>query len=190
MIFRTSHALSSKVCDVLVSFGVRQNKTTFISHPGVMAVSQLLEMKLITRPRATLTQENVNAIVEFDYDLAKKAQIAVDNNLPINFFDLEYIDRPEYLKQLLEEKAVLEKAREEVLKREKGNYQMTDIIKNYKRVEVPRKWRQELEIDEKILKAQPGLKENIELQKIMHDYIQNKSKNNNTQANKKREIKN
>ncbi|SCM20206.1 conserved Plasmodium protein, unknown function [Plasmodium chabaudi chabaudi] len=190
MIFRTSYALSSKVCDVLVSFGVRQNKTTFISHPGVMAVSQLLEMKLITRPRATLTQENVNAMVEFDYDLAKKAQIAVDNNLPINFFDLEYIDRPEYLKLLLEEKAVLEKAREEVLKREKGNYQMPDVIKNYKRVEVPRKWRQELEIDEQILKAQPGLKENIELQKIMHDYIQNKSKNNNTQANKKREIKN
>ncbi|SCN59603.1 conserved Plasmodium protein, unknown function [Plasmodium chabaudi adami] len=190
MIFRTSYALSSKVCDVLVSFGVRQNKTTFISHPGVMAVSQLLEMKLITRPRATLTQENVNAMVEFDYDLAKKAQIAVDNNLPINFFDLEYIDRPEYLKLLLEEKAVLEKAREEVLKREKGNYQMPDVIKNYKRVEVPRKWRQELEIDEQILKAQPGLKENIELQKIMHDYIQNKSKNNNTQTNKKREIKN
>ncbi|SBS85324.1 conserved Plasmodium protein, unknown function [Plasmodium ovale] len=189
MIFKSARNLSNKVCDVLVSFGVRQNKTTFISHPGVMAVSQLLEMKLITRPRATLTQENVNAMVEFDYDLAKKAQIAVDHNLPVNFFDLEYIDRPEYLKLLLEEKEILEKAREQVLKMEKGNYKIPDIIKNYKRVEVPRKWRQELEIDEKILKEQPGLKENIELQKIMHNYIQNKFKNKVTEGNTKKHVK-
>ncbi|VWU50781.1 conserved protein, unknown function [Hepatocystis sp. ex Piliocolobus tephrosceles] len=188
MISRSAKKLSNKVCDVLVSFGVRQNKTTFISHPGVMAVSQLLEMKLITRPRATLTQENVNAMVEFDLDLAKKAQIAVDNDLPVNFFDLEYIDRPEYLKMLIEEKEVLKKAREEVLNKKKGDYTIPDIIKNYKRVEVPREWRQELEIDEKILKEQPGLKENIELQKIMHNYIQNKYKNVGTTA--KKQIKN
>ncbi|CRG96706.1 conserved Plasmodium protein, unknown function [Plasmodium gallinaceum] len=189
MIFKSVKYLSNKVCDVLVSFGVRQNKTTFISHPGVMVVSQLLEMKLITRPRAKLTQENVNAMVEFDYELAKKAQIAVDNNLPINFFDLEYIDRPEYLKLLLEEKEILEKAREDVLKREKGNYKMPDILKNYKRVEIPRKWRQELEIDEKILNEQPGLKENIELQKIMHNYIQNKFKNKKIEETPKKHIK-
>ncbi|GAW80221.1 hypothetical protein, conserved [Plasmodium gonderi] len=189
MIYKSTKKLSNKVCDVLVSFGVRQNKTTFISHPGVMAVSQLLEMKLITRPRATLTQENVNAMVEFDYELAKKAQIAVDNNLPVNFFDLEYIDRPEYLEQLLEEKKILEKAREDVLKREKGNYKLPEVLKNYKRVEVPREWRQELEIDENILKAQPGLKENIELQKIMHNYIQNKFKNKNSAQSSKKHIK-
>ncbi|SBS83774.1 conserved Plasmodium protein, unknown function [Plasmodium malariae] len=155
-----------------------------------MAVSQLLEMKLITRPRAILTQENVNAMVEFDYELAKKAQIAVDNNLPINFFDLEYIDRAEYLELLLEEKKILEKAREEVLKREKGNYATPEILKKYKRVEVPRKWRQELEIDEKLLKEQPGLKENIELQNIMHNYIQNKFKNKNVDGGPKKHIKN
>ncbi|SOV14084.1 conserved Plasmodium protein, unknown function [Plasmodium sp. DRC-Itaito] len=189
MIFKSVRNLSNKVCDVLVSFGVRQNKTTFISHPGVMVVSQLLEMKLITRPRATLTQENVNAMVEFDYELAKKAQIAVDNNLPVNFFDLEYIDRPEYLKLLLEEKEILEKAREEVLKMEKGNYKIPDILKNYKRVEIPREWRKELEIDEKILKEQPGLKENIELQTIMNNYIRNKF-NKNKDQNSKKEIKN
>ncbi|KYO00145.1 hypothetical protein PGSY75_0915700 [Plasmodium gaboni] len=189
MIFKSVRNLSNKVCDVLVSFGVRQNKTTFISHPGVMVVSQLLEMKLITRPRATLTQENVNAMVEFDYELAKKAQIAVDNNLPVNFFDLEYIDRPEYLKLLLEEKEILEKAREEVLKMEKGNYKIPDILKNYKRVEIPREWRKELEIDEKILKEQPGLKENIELQTIMNNYIRNKF-NKNKDLNSKKEIKN
>lgn len=190
MLFVSVKRLSDKVCDALVSFGVRQNKTTFISHPGVMAVSQLLEMKLITRPRAKLTQENVNAIFEFDNELAKKAQIAVDNNLPINFFDLEYIDRPEYLKLLLEEKEILEKARDEVLKRPKGNYEMPEILKNYKRVEPPRKWRKELEIDEQILKAQPGLKENIELQKIMHNFIQQKYKNKKLSEPSKKQIKN
>ncbi|SPJ10231.1 conserved Plasmodium protein, unknown function [Plasmodium sp. DRC-Itaito] len=189
MLFKSVRNLSNKVCDVLVSFGVRQNKTTFISHPGVMVVSQLLEMRLITRPRATLTQENVNAMVEFDYELAKKAQIAVDNNLPVNFFDLEYIDRPEYLKLLLEEKEILEKARDEVLKMQKGNYKIPDILKNYKRVEIPREWRKELEIDEKILKEQPGLKENIELQNIMNSYIRNKF-NKNIVQNSKKEIKN
>ncbi|CAD51840.1 hypothetical protein C923_02529 [Plasmodium falciparum UGT5.1] len=189
MIFKSVRNLSNKVCDVLVSFGVRQNKTTFISHPGVMVVSQLLEMRLITRPRATLTQENVNAMVEFDYELAKKAQIAVDNNLPVNFFDLEYIDRPEYLKLLLEEKEILEKARDEVLKMQKGNYKIPDILKNYKRVEIPREWRKELEIDDKILKEQPGLKENIELQNIMNNYIRNKFHKNKDQ-NSKKEIKN
>ncbi|EWC85858.1 hypothetical protein PFNF54_05525 [Plasmodium falciparum NF54] len=35
MIFKSVRNLSNKVCDVLVSFGVRQNKTTFISHPGI-----------------------------------------------------------------------------------------------------------------------------------------------------------
>lgn len=179
---------SSKVCDALVSFGVRQNKTTFISHPGVMAVSQLLEMKFITRPRANLTQENVNAIFEFDCELAKKAQIALDNNLPINFFDLEYIDRPEYLKLLLEEKQILEKAREEVLNRPKGKYEMPEILKNYKRVEPPREWRPELKLDE-ILSAQDGIKENMELQKIMHNYIQSKYKNKKIQDTTKGQIK-
>lgn len=44
MIFRTPRALSNKVCDALVSFGVRQNKTTFISHPGIYLLKRNIRM--------------------------------------------------------------------------------------------------------------------------------------------------
>merc|ERR1719327_1259111 len=52
--------------------------------------------------RATFTQENVDAMKEFDLALAKKAQIAYDNQLPCNFVQLDSIE--EDLPRLLDEK--------------------------------------------------------------------------------------
>merc|ERR1719456_628791 len=64
--------------------------------------------------RATFTQANVDAMKEFDLDLARKAQIALDNQLPITFPQLDHIE--ENLPQLLEEKKQVSAAREGVLK--------------------------------------------------------------------------
>merc|ERR1719240_1391727 len=52
--------------------------------------------------RASFTAENVEAMKSFDPELARKAQIAMDNKLPVNFQQLEMID--ENLPQYLEEK--------------------------------------------------------------------------------------
>lgn len=99
---------AEKVPDVFVQFGLEQ-QFRFISHPGVMAVSKLLEMKTITRMRASFTQENIEKMKLFDPELAKKAQIAYDNKLPINFQQLELIE--ESLPMLLEEQKQLGAAR-------------------------------------------------------------------------------
>merc|ERR1719159_1455046 len=64
--------------------------------------------------RANFTQENIEEIKKFDPELARKAQIAYDNKLPINFQQLEVIE--ESLPRLLEEKKQLEAARTEVAK--------------------------------------------------------------------------
>merc|ERR1719428_10117 len=81
----------------------------FVSHPGVMVLSKLLEMQTISKMRATFTQENIEEIKKFDPELARKAQIAYDNKLPINFQQLEVIE--ESLPRLLEEKKQLAAAR-------------------------------------------------------------------------------
>merc|ERR1719343_223861 len=62
--------------------------------------------------RANFTQENIEGMKAFDPELARKAQLALDNKLPINFQQLEIID--EALPRLLEEKQQLTEAREEV----------------------------------------------------------------------------
>merc|ERR1719343_632015 len=64
--------------------------------------------------RATFTQENIEEIKKFDPELARKAQIAYDNKLPINFQQLELIE--ESLPRLLEEKGQIQAARSEVAK--------------------------------------------------------------------------
>lgn len=155
------------VPDVLVSFGARAQKITFISHPGVMAVAKLLEMRHITRPRAVLTQQNVDAIREFDPELSRKAQVALDNGLAINFMELEHIDRPGYVERLRKEKDILDTAAEEVLKAPVGQYNTPQVLRNYERPEVPRSWRPELEITAEMMEAQPGLREDLELQELM-----------------------
>merc|ERR1712061_709393 len=102
---------AEKVPDVFVQFGLEQ-QFRFINHPGVMAVSKLLEMRSIARMRANFTQENIEKMKAFDPELARKAQLAFDHKLPINFQQLEIID--EALPRLLEEKKQLEIARAEV----------------------------------------------------------------------------
>merc|ERR1719480_259521 len=64
--------------------------------------------------RANFTQQNIEDMKAFDPDLARKAQIAFDNKLPINFQQLEIIE--ESLPRLLEEKNQLEAARAGVAK--------------------------------------------------------------------------
>merc|ERR1719264_1711679 len=64
--------------------------------------------------RANFTQENIEGMKAFDPELARKAQIAYDNKLPVNFQQLELID--ETLPRLLEEKTQLEAARSEIAK--------------------------------------------------------------------------
>merc|ERR1711865_1371784 len=106
-----SFAAATKVPDVFVQFGMEQ-QFRFVSHPGVMAVSKLLEMKNVTLMRANFTQENIEKIQAFDPELARKAQIAYDHKLPINFQQLEQIE--ETLPRLLKEKEQLETARQAV----------------------------------------------------------------------------
>eukprot|EP00747_Dinoflagellata_sp_TGD_P027489 gnl/TRDRNA2_/TRDRNA2_132646_c0_seq2.p1 gnl/TRDRNA2_/TRDRNA2_132646_c0~~gnl/TRDRNA2_/TRDRNA2_132646_c0_seq2.p1 ORF type:complete len:166 (+),score=53.48 gnl/TRDRNA2_/TRDRNA2_132646_c0_seq2:70-567(+) len=116
---RSLRRLADKAPDVFVTFGIEQ-QFRFISHPGVMAISKLLEMKQITRMRAHFTQDNVDKMKEFDPELSRKAQIALDNNLPVNFQQLELID--DILPRLMEEKTQLEAARTEILKLPAGQY--------------------------------------------------------------------
>merc|ERR1719265_2068627 len=111
--------ICSKVPDVFVQFGMEQ-QFRFVSHPGVMAVSKLLEMRSVTQMRANFTTDNINKIKDFDPDLARKAQIAYDHKLPINFQQLELIE--DILPRLLEEKTQIEAARAEVAKLPPGNY--------------------------------------------------------------------
>merc|ERR1719379_1773135 len=121
---RSLRRCAEKVPDVFVTFGVEQ-QFRFVSHPGVMAVSKLPEMKGIVKSRATFTQENVDAMKEFDTDLARKAQIALDNQLPINFMQLDTVE--ENLPKLLEEKKQLEAARAGTLKLGAGQYDLKAI---------------------------------------------------------------
>merc|ERR1719163_730436 len=64
--------------------------------------------------RANFTPENIEEMKKFDPELSRKAQIAYDNKLPINFQQLEIIE--ESLPRLLEEKNQLETARGAVAK--------------------------------------------------------------------------
>merc|ERR1712060_293122 len=61
----------------------------------------------------------------FDPELARKAQIAFDHKLPINFQQLELIE--ESLPRLLEEKAQLETMRAEVAKLPPGKYELPKV---------------------------------------------------------------
>merc|ERR1719330_860003 len=110
---RSIRRCAEKVPDVFVQFGLEQ-QFRFVSHPGVMAVSKLLEMRTICAMRANFTQENIEKMKAFDPELARKAQIAYDNKLPVNFQQLEIIE--DSLPRLLEEKMQLETARAAVAK--------------------------------------------------------------------------
>merc|ERR1712224_281972 len=112
---------ADKVPAVFVNFGMEQ-QFRFVSHPGVMAVAKLLEMRQVTQMRANFTEDNIAAMTKFDPDLARKAQIAYDHKLPVNFQQLELID--DILPRLLEEKTQLETAREGVANLPLGTYEL------------------------------------------------------------------
>mmetsp|Transcript_763 Transcript_763/g.1839 ORF Transcript_763/g.1839 Transcript_763/m.1839 type:complete len:167 (+) Transcript_763:79-579(+) len=118
---RSLRRCGEKAPEVFVQFGVEQ-QFRFISHPGVMVVSKLLEMREVSKMRANFTQENIEKMKSFDPDLARKAQISLDNKLPINFQQLELIE--EQLPRLLEEKKQIEAARSETAKLGPGKYEL------------------------------------------------------------------
>merc|ERR1712039_210914 len=123
---RSFRRCASKAPDVFVQFGMEQ-QFRFVSHPGVMVLSKLLEMQTVSKMRANFTQENIEEMKKFDPELARKAQIAYDNKLPINFQQLELIE--ESLPRLLEEKKQLQAARTEVAKLPAGGpYEMPKSI--------------------------------------------------------------
>merc|ERR1719480_320575 len=70
--------------------------------------------------RAPFTQENIEGMKAFDPELARKAQIALDHKLPVNFQQLEIIE--DTLPRLLEEKTQLEAARAAVSALPAGEY--------------------------------------------------------------------
>ena len=75
---RSFRCLAPKVGEavpqVFVTFGIEQ-QFRFSSHPGVMAITKLLEMSMITRMRANFTEENIEQIKKFDPELSRKATI-------------------------------------------------------------------------------------------------------------------
>mmetsp|Transcript_83480 Transcript_83480/g.131919 ORF Transcript_83480/g.131919 Transcript_83480/m.131919 type:complete len:168 (+) Transcript_83480:70-573(+) len=121
MALRRSLKIADKVPAVFVNFGMEQ-QFRFVSHPGVMAVAKLLEMRCVTQMRAHFTEENIAGVKKFDPELARKAQIAYDHKLPVNFCQLELID--DILPRLLNEKNQLEAAREEVTSLPAGSYEL------------------------------------------------------------------
>merc|ERR1719491_2711172 len=76
--------------------------------------------------RASFTEENITKVANFDPELARKAQIAYEHKLPINFQQLELID--DILPRLLEEKKQLETARAEVAKLPPGEYEFPKTL--------------------------------------------------------------
>merc|ERR1719253_1201772 len=77
--------------------------------------------------RANFSQENIEGMKSFDPELARKAQIALDNKLPVNFQQLELIE--ETLPRLMAEKGQLAATRAEVAKLPKGGpYQLPKSV--------------------------------------------------------------
>lgn len=168
---------ASKVCDALVMFGTHAHRVPFVSHPGVMAVAQLLEMKSLVEHRAHFTQDDVNRMLEYDAALAEKAQVAVDHDLPISHYNLEYLDQPGFLETLLEEKKMNEGIADEVLKAPKGNYKQPASMAKYKAPEIPLEWRQhELALTHAMVDVQPSILREMETQKKMREFMASKKK--------------
>lgn len=63
--------------------------------------------------------------------IPQKAQIAVEANVAVNFQDLDFFDRPEFVERFKEEKKLLEEARAEVLAAPKGVYAVPRCVQNF-----------------------------------------------------------
>jgi len=108
----------------ITKFG-HEEQVHFVQHPGVLAVSRLLEMRWICQMRATFTPQQVIEMGEYDEEVAALADIAEKHNLACNFIDLEKIE--EELPRLIKEKEQIEAAREAVMALPKGTYTMPDV---------------------------------------------------------------
>lgn len=121
---RRAACLLEKVPDVFAMYGW-EGTVVFASHPGVMAISKLLEQKSIVSYRATFDQDIVDEMKAFDDELPRKAQIALDNKLPISWRSLDYIE--DELPRLMEEKKQLDAARKQVMSAKVGDYSQPKI---------------------------------------------------------------
>lgn len=108
----------------ITKFG-HDEQVHFVQHPGVLAVARLLELRWITRMRATFTPQQVIEMGEYDEECAALADIACQHNLAINMIDMEKIE--ENLPRLLKEKEQLAVAREAVMALPKGKYDMPNV---------------------------------------------------------------
>jgi len=118
------HQRNPNIPHCITKFG-HEEQVHFVQHPGVLAVARLLELRWITRMRATFTPQQVIEMGEYDEEVAALADIACQHNLSINFLDMEKIE--ENLPRLLKEKEQLAAAREAVMALEKGNYEMPKV---------------------------------------------------------------
>lgn len=56
----------------------------------------------------------------------------MDEGLSVNFQDLEYLDRPEFVAAFRKEQQLLKEVRTEVLNAPKGQYALPKAVKDYK----------------------------------------------------------
>ncbi|CDR94079.1 hypothetical protein, conserved [Babesia bigemina] len=168
---------ATRVPDALVMFGTHAERLPFVSHPGVMAVAQLLEMKSLVEHRAHFTQDDVNRMYEFDSSLAEKAQVAVDHDLPISHYNLEYLDKPGFLERLIEEKQLNESIASEVLSAPEGSYEQPESMSKYRAPEIPLEWRQhELALTHAMVDVQPSILREMETQRKMREFMERQKK--------------
>eukprot|EP00922_Rhytidocystis_sp_ex-Travisia-forbesii_P030794 GHVS01045435.1.p1 GENE.GHVS01045435.1~~GHVS01045435.1.p1 ORF type:complete len:156 (-),score=25.02 GHVS01045435.1:656-1123(-) len=137
-----------------------------------MAVAKLLEMPRLAKSQATFSQENIDAIREFDEELARKCQVAYDNGLHVNMMDLEHIDRPGYLEALKRDKSILEQARREVEALPLGGpYTMPKCLADYKSPEQEASWNPQHEIGPEVFEVQPGYRQEVELRGMVKSFL-------------------
>lgn len=120
MLFRGLMRHAEKVPNCIVSFG-HEHRLHFINHPGVMALTKLLELRHLVEKRANFTQENIEEMKQYDAELATKAQLALDNGVAVNFRDLLAIEQN--LPKFLQEKEQLEAGRTAAHHLAPGNYE-------------------------------------------------------------------
>eukprot|EP01068_Selenidium_serpulae_P006596 Selendium_serpulae@DN4450_c1_g1_i1.p1 len=166
-------AARGAVPEVLAQFGAREQRTVFRSHPAVMMVARLLEMRHLVRPRAVPTAQNVEDIRKFDAALSQKVKIAVDNGLSINFQELEHLDRPEYLAICLAEKQKLNAIRNEVSRMAAGEYKVPSALEGFTAADpAPRAWRtEELTVPKEAFKVEPWLSDEVDVQDAVDSHV-------------------
>lgn len=113
-----------EIPDVFCKFG-NQNSIFFLSHPGVLSLSTLLDMPGIVQMKANFTQEDSDEIKKYDVELGHQAEIAAKNQVPISWQDLPHVEQE--MGHHLAEQEVLAQCRQQVLAAEPGDYTLPDL---------------------------------------------------------------